>query len=234
VVVVLVNYYPVHHTCCTKLFLLPVIQLHRFETRSVSRHSITRTLFLIHEMRSVRGRLQHTSAAANHHETKQRCHVPNFPRSTTLTAWQDTCGNAVHAQRSSTQYTHSSWPIKERRAYITSKLLSRSLHSLPFSLYLSLSPSLITAALLRQGGRYYGIRRARDLLLLLLVAKGDVEIERVFKREGNMTLSEQGEKNLRSPLLADSGNGGCNGMFCQYSTGGEAKAAEVRESERDN
>jgi hypothetical protein len=49
-----------------------------------------------------------------------------------------------------------------------------------------------------------------------------------------MTLSEQGEKNLRSPLLADSGNGGCNGMFCQYSTGGEAKAAEVRESERDN
>lgn len=35
-------------------------------------------------------------------------------------------------------HTHSSWPIKERRAYITSELLSRSLHSLPFSLSLSL------------------------------------------------------------------------------------------------
>lgn len=50
-----------------------------------------------------------------------------------------------------------------------------------------------------------------------------------------MTLSEQGRKKTgSSPLLADSGSSGCNGMFCQYSRGGEKESAgEVAEGERE-
>lgn len=123
-----------------------VMLLPRCETRSTLLHSVSQTLILIHEMHRacLCGRLQHTSASANHHETNQRCHVLNFPRSTTLTAWQVICGNAVHAQRSSTQYTHthSSQPIKERGAYIHPYFsLSRSPHSPVLSTSLSLSLS---------------------------------------------------------------------------------------------
>jgi hypothetical protein len=60
-----------------------------------------------------------------------------------------------------------------------------------------------------------------------------MEIHRVLKREGNMTLNEQGGKTGSSPLLGDSDSGCCNGMFYQYSRRGERKrASEVEQRER--
>lgn len=49
-----------------------------------------------------------------------------------------------------------------------------------------------------------------------------------------MTLGEQGEKAECSPLFADSGNGGCNGMFCQYSRGVRRRERKNRARETDS